>query len=68
MSLKKVVERELAKLEHGKSPCAFGVRLALVDLFLPAGDLQEVSMANGWADEFLRLSEVIDRSIKPAPG
>ena len=32
-------------------------------LFLPTGPLQETSMSNGWADEFLVLAESFDEII-----
>ena len=32
-------------------------------LFLPTGPLQETSMSNGWADEFLTLSAEFDALI-----
>ena len=32
-------------------------------LFVVAGPLQETSMSNGWADEFLKLSAQFDRII-----
>jgi len=30
-------------------------------LFAPTGSLQEIAMANSWADEYLRLSTIIDK-------
>ncbi|MEM9367524.1 MAG: hypothetical protein AAGD07_16145 [Planctomycetota bacterium] len=35
----------------------------LTFLFLPTGPLQETSMSNGWADEFLTLSAEFDALI-----
>jgi hypothetical protein len=36
-------------------------------LFAPTGALQETSMANGWAEEYLSLSAQFDRLIGQAP-
>lgn len=30
-------------------------------IFAPTGAIQETSIANGWENEFLRISEIIDR-------
>jgi len=35
-------------------------RAHLKFLFAPTGAIQEASLANGWADEFLSLSTVVD--------
>lgn len=32
-------------------------------LFLPTGSLQETSIDNGWGDEFVRLSSIVDEYI-----
>ena len=36
----------------------------LVLQFLPTSFVQETAMANGWSDEYLALSEVIDRATE----
>ena len=36
----------------------------LIVLFLPTSDIQEISMANDWADLCLSLSETFDKLIK----
>lgn len=46
-------------VEAGRKP---GIRLGF--LFLPTGDLQEISMANGWGEEFLDLADVVDRYLR----
>jgi hypothetical protein len=38
------------------------IRFALSELFATAGDLQEMSIANGWAEEFLILAKAIDNA------
>jgi hypothetical protein len=35
-------------------------RLDLSHLYAPTGPLQELSMANGWSDEYLELAAAID--------
>lgn len=32
-------------------------------LFAPTGDLQEISISNGWGDEFLRLANAYDDAV-----
>ncbi|MDH3232680.1 MAG: hypothetical protein OEQ29_04080 [Alphaproteobacteria bacterium] len=49
----------IAKLERGE-PINKG---ALKILFLPTGDLQEISIDNGWGDEFVALAARFDRAI-----
>ncbi len=63
VKLRRQVARQLRRLESGRSPRSLLSRVALVDLFAPAGDLQEVAMANGWAAKFLEAAEVIDRAV-----
>ncbi len=33
-------------------------------LFAPTGDIQEISMTNGWSDEYLEISQVVDTYTK----
>lgn len=33
-------------------------------LFAPTGDLQEISLSSGFSEEYLQLSNVIDKNIK----
>jgi hypothetical protein len=33
-------------------------------LFLPTGDLQEVSISSGWGDDFLNLAKRFDRVVR----
>ena len=32
-------------------------------LFAPTGAIQEIARENGWGDDFLRISRIIDQSI-----
>lgn len=55
----RVAERELSK---GERPATLHV------LFLPTGDLQEVSLGNGWSDEYIRLADRFDDALKRLDG
>lgn len=52
------LEAVIRSVEAGRRP-----RMRLGFLFLPTGDLQEISMANGWAEEFLELAEIVDAYV-----
>ena len=57
------VEEIVAILNRAMESIAKGKLLnrdELTLLFAPTGDLQETSMANGWADEYLTLSAEFD--------
>jgi hypothetical protein len=62
--LAKSLKTQLKKLEAGRSARSLLIRFALSDLFAPAGDLQEMSIANGWAEEFLILAKTIDHATR----
>ena len=53
------IEAKLAavirSVEAGHKP-----RIRLRLLFFPTADLQEISIANGWGEEFLALAGVVD--------
>ena len=42
----------------------FSKILDLIAIFLPTGDLQEIPLSSGWADDFLNISEKFDNVIK----
>ena len=55
-----ILEREL------KSLCASGQlhnKTELTSIFAPTAEMQEISMANGWSDEYIRLSSAFDAAI-----
>ena len=59
-----ILEREMKSLSqsaqlHNKSE--------LASLFAPTAELQEISMANGWSDEYIRLSSDFDTAIRDLP-
>jgi hypothetical protein len=53
----------LLAMRQGGRPDEATLRL----LFAPTGPVQELSMANGWAEEMLRLAEVVDASMNRTP-
>ena len=55
----KIVNGELRKLDTG----AEINKEALVNIFLPTSSLQEISIANGWSEEYLKLSSLFDKAI-----
>ena len=60
LSVKKIVEKlesEIAKAKNSKPIDAELLRL----LFAPTGDIQETAIENGWGDEFLRISALVDQ-------
>ena len=54
-----ILNRAMASIQQGKTLN----RDELTLLFAPTGALQETSMANGWADEYLMLSAEFDGLI-----
>ena len=55
------LESEIDSIKNSKPPDA--KRIAF--LFAPTGPIQETSIDNGWGDEFLRLSEIVDPFTAP---
>jgi hypothetical protein len=55
----KNLETQLAKLEKNEKID----RLLLEVEFAPTSTIQEISMANGWSNEYLKLSSKFDKEI-----
>lgn len=55
-----ILAAEIEKIEKKVPIDKQKVRL----LFAPTGSLQEISIHNGWGDEFIRLSSVVDKYTK----
>ena len=51
------LESEIARIKNAQPKAA--KRLGL--LFAPTGPIQEISLDNGWGDEYLRIAEVVDQ-------
>ena len=56
------LSRAVSKLE-AKKGLGFVMRFRLRLLFAPTSSLQEISMVNGWHDEYLEIADVVDRHI-----
>lgn len=57
---KKVIEKQIINLKKNQK-----INVSkLYYLFLPTAPLQEISMANGWVDEYMKLAEEFDKYIK----
>jgi hypothetical protein len=54
-----VLQKGINAIEQGVIPD----KKELTILFAPTGDLQETAMANGWAEEYLKLSAKFDDLI-----
>jgi hypothetical protein len=61
-SISQIIEVLDRGIEASERPSDLN-RDELILLFAPTGDLQEVSLANGWADEYLLLSARFDGLI-----
>jgi len=55
------LESEIARIKNSGPPDAKRIRM----LFAPTGSIQETSIDNGWGDDFLRLSEIVDPFTAP---
>jgi hypothetical protein len=56
---KVIVEESLARYRKDK---VFGFRdkSKIRFLFLPTNELQEISVLNGWGDEFIEIAQIVD--------
>ena len=59
-----ILRREIESL---RNEGRFVNRIELESLFLPTAEIQEIAMASGWSDDFLRLAERFDESVKRVP-
>jgi hypothetical protein len=57
-----ILESELKRLRDGRSFSFFG-KSKIKFLFMPTGALQEISIVNGWGDDYLEISAVVDQYI-----
>jgi len=57
------IDGMLSELRRGLLPDLMEMKL----LFAPTGDLQEVSLGSGWADEFLMLAARFDTELDRLP-
>src|SRR4030095_6088958 len=59
-----ILERELKSLSESGQ---LHNKTELASLFAPTAELQEISMANGWSDEYILLSSDFDVAIRDLP-
>jgi len=59
MSVEEIIQQLEAEIAKIKKSQPFDARL-LGFLFAPTGAIQETSIDNGWGDDFLRISEIVD--------
>ena len=57
------IDRAIRRLRRGGVPI-----LSLQVMFAPTGDLQEVSIQNGWSDEYMALADRFDDAFGRALG
>jgi hypothetical protein len=55
-----ILDRELASLQRDQR---FTDLVELESLFVPTGELQEISMAGGWGSRYLELSNRFDGTL-----
>ena len=60
---KNILKEELKSLKE-KRRFTFAGKSKIKFLFLPTGTLQEISGSNGWSDEYLQLSKIVDSYTK----
>jgi hypothetical protein len=58
------IDEFIALIEAGNLP----KRTEIEFLFLPTGDIQEVSVSSGWGAEFLTLADNFDKAAQKAYG
>jgi hypothetical protein len=51
------LEAEIVSIRESRSVNKGALRL----LYAPTGTIQDTSIDNGWGDEFLKISEVVDQ-------
>ena len=62
MSIEEIIQELEAEIAKAKNSERIDRKL-LSFLFAPTGSIQEISIDNGWGDDFLRISEVIDELL-----
>lgn len=60
MSVEDIIQELESEIVKPKNSQPIDLKL-LSTLFAPTGAIQEISIDNGWGDEFLRISALIDQ-------
>lgn len=56
---KSILEKEL-EIYKQKQIFSFSGKNKIKFLFLPTGTLHEISLSNGWENEYLQISKIVD--------
>ena len=56
-----ILDRELTALKSGGR---LKNKLELASIFAPTAEVQEISIASGWSDRYLKLSSRFDEALK----
>ena len=62
MSVEEIIRELEAEITRAENSERIDTKL-LSFLFAPTGSIQEISIDNGWGDDFLRISGVIDELL-----
>ncbi|HZM22062.1 MAG TPA: hypothetical protein VFC02_09975 [Anaerolineales bacterium] len=62
MSVEEIITRLETEISKAKNSQPIDAKLISL-LFAPTGAIQETSIDNGWGNDFLRISEVIDKLL-----
>jgi hypothetical protein len=60
MSIEEIIQELEAEIARARNLQPIDAKL-LGFLFAPTGAIQETSIDNGWGDDFLRISEIVDQ-------
>lgn len=61
LSIEEIIQKLEAEIAKAKNSQPNDIRV-INFLFAPTGSIQETSIDNGWGDDFLRISEIVDHS------
>jgi hypothetical protein len=60
MSVEEIIEELESEIAKAQNSGPFDAKL-LSFLFAPTGAIQETSIDNGWGDDFVRISKIVDQ-------
>ena len=60
LTIEEVIANLESELNKAKSSQTIDMKLLRI-LFAPTGVIQETSIDNGWGDEYLKISEIVDQ-------
>ena len=65
MSVEEIIEELQSEITKARNSRPIDAK-HLSFLFAPTGVIQETSIDNGWGDEFLRISKIVDQFMSTA--